>query len=101
MRFKVYHAKVMPQSFAPAPETFNKDDFVMVAEVEAEDIEDVFRITNHIESDWTKNPEVIKRVKAPCRSTSVGDIVEDEDGNLMYCAGCGWEDVARSEVHAG
>jgi hypothetical protein len=100
MKFKVYQAKEMPQSFTPAPETFNKDDFVMVAEVETEDIEGVFRLTNHIDHDWTTNPEV-SGVTGSCRSTSVGDIIEDEDGKLMYCASFGWEEIVRSEVNAG
>ena len=96
MKFKVYHKNEMKFGFN-TPETFNKSDYTMVAEVESADLEDVFRITNHIESDWTKNPEVIKIHGGRCRSTSVGDIVEDENGNFHYCAGCGWENIKRSD----
>ena len=99
MRYKVYHANPMKSMFDKTPETFNPEGYDMVAEVECIDEEDVFRATNHIDSDWTKNPEVIS-VTGRCRSTSVGDVVVDEDGVALYCAGCGWEDLGKVGVEA-
>jgi len=46
----------------------------LVAIVQAEDLEEVFEMTNHIDDDWTKNHGVVKSW-GPCRSTSVGDVV--------------------------
>jgi hypothetical protein len=92
MKYKVYHAKNPTFGFGdkPAfPEAYDK-----VATVECKGIEDVFRATNHIDSNWMTNPEVIERAKCDCRSTSVGDVVVDEDGNKMYCAMVGWENMA-------
>lgn len=52
-------------------------------------LEDAFRITNHIETDWTENPEVV-RSWGPCRSSSVGDafIV---DGEVYLVDHCGFK----------
>ena len=93
MRYEVWHSKEITSFLDPKP-TF-PEDYNMVAEVECEDEEDVFRATNHIDSDWTKNPEVIVCRKNPCRSTSVGDVIVDEDGVALYCAPCGWEDMGK------
>lgn len=61
-----------------------------VAHVEAETIDRVFPLTNHIESDWTQG-EAVKALAGPARSTSMGDIVLDEDGALFSCAMAGWK----------
>ena len=99
MKYNIYHAKNPTFGFREKPKF--PEEYEKVAVVEADSVADTFRITNHIDSDWTRNPEVIEVLKPNSRSTSVGDIVEDEDGNLMYCAPCGWESVIRSEVNAG
>lgn len=96
MKYNVYHAKQMPMPFAKTPETFDTKDYTFIGVVEVGDMEDAFRATNHIESDWTKNPEVIQMNVPQARSTSVGDVLEDEDGTFHYCAGVGWEEIKRS-----
>ena len=71
-------------------------DYERVAVVECKDVDDAFRATNHIDSDWTNNPEVTcMAVVGGCRSTSVGDVVEElkPDGKKMRCAAVGWEEV--------
>ncbi len=60
-----------------------------VAHVEADRLDDVFRLTNHIDKDWTKGTEIC-RSKPRCRSTSVGDIVMDQHDNLYSCDTIGW-----------
>lgn len=56
-----------------------------VAEVDVVDLEDAFRCTNHIDHNWTENPEVIAVHVATPRSTSVGDVlVNDETGSKVY-----------------
>jgi hypothetical protein len=63
----------------------------LVAVVSAPDLEAVFTLTNSIDDVWWKNPgvEVIER----SRSTSVGDVVEDENGARWLCEGIGWRQL--------
>ena len=49
--------------------------FTLVAYVETNHVGRVFQLTNHIDSDWTLNPEVTMMVGAGARSTSVGDVI--------------------------
>lgn len=57
-------------------------------------LEDAFRLTNHIETAWTENPEVSVLGGHHQRSTSVGDIVE-LDGVLHLVAGVGFVEIGR------
>jgi len=64
----------------------------LVAHVEGEGLEDVFRSTNTIEELWTRNAEILKLYGTRHRSTSVGDVVID--GNQRWlCDGNGWVDL--------
>lgn len=66
--------------------------YVPVAEVSAESLDEVFTLTNSIESVWWENPRVKTLFKGEgCRSTSVGDIVVDVLGRGYFCARIGWE----------
>lgn len=90
MLFKVHHADNPTFGIGPTPE-FNKGNFTLVAEVKADNIEEVFALTNHIDSDWTENEGVTKAPGATrFRSTSVGDVVV-ADGERYLCANIGWE----------
>jgi hypothetical protein len=91
-KFTVYHAKKMPRIFGNYPD-FNMDNYEDVATVEAIDADDVFNLTNHIDHDWTTNPEVLS-CNASCRSTSVGDVIVDtENGKAWRCVPHGWETI--------
>jgi hypothetical protein len=96
MKYIVWHAKdeAMVRGFLSEP-TF-PTDYDRVAIVECKDVDDVFRATNHIESDWTKNPEVVTRIGNRHRSTSVGDVVAEfkPDGKKFLCAPVGWKEIA-------
>lgn len=70
-------------------------DYEMVATIEtrqldAENLMDilerVYHDTNHIDSDWTKNPRVVK-IADQVRSTSVGDIIVDSHSKEMFIVG--------------
>lgn len=91
MKFEVYHA-VKP-NFGMGDRPDFPSGYKKVAIVQADGIEDVFRITNHIDEDWTTNPEVQETFGERFRSTSVGDIVVDESGVRHYCDMIGWEVV--------
>jgi hypothetical protein len=90
MTFKVYHHRTPTFGFGPKPE-FNDENFELVAEVECDHHAQTFPLTNHIDSDWTKNAGVTAH-KAQCRSTSVGDVVVDEGGKRFRCLMVGWEE---------
>ena len=71
------------------------DQYRFVGVVDANDPEDVFRITNHIDSDWTTNPEV-DIAMGRCRSTSVGDIIVNLNTvESFLCASIGWEKIGN------
>ncbi len=56
--------------------TLRRADYVKVAEVQAENLNEVFRLTNTIEQDWQQNPQVTPaQPGTPQRSTSVGDVI--------------------------
>ncbi|MBW4554188.1 MAG: hypothetical protein KME35_24260 [Aphanocapsa sp. GSE-SYN-MK-11-07L] len=52
----------------------NVDQLVKVAEVDTDDLEMAFRLTNHTESSWILNPQVTPE-PGNHRSTSVGDVL--------------------------
>jgi len=93
MRFKIYHA--IHPTFSTIEKPSFPHNFSKVAEVEVESLADTFRVTNHIEHDWTTNPEVVwrKGSGANTRSTSVGDVVEDEQGHKFLCEPFGWSEL--------
>lgn len=68
--------------------------YAEVAHVEARDCEEAYRLTNHIEADWTHGP-AIKRLAGQdgTRSTSIGDILMDEEGRLHRVAFVGFEEL--------
>lgn len=92
MKFKVYHQRV-PIFFAPSPHPSKLEDCDHVANVEVNSIDEVFRVTNHIDSEWFKNPEVTWHRSNNERSTSVGDIVVDENGKAFHCDMAGWGEI--------
>ena len=70
--------------------------YVPVAIVDLEDIDyaEVFRVCNHIDEMWWKNPEVIEVFgDLRWRSMSVGDMVELSDGRKFRCMPVGWEEL--------
>ena len=82
----------------PAPDFL---EYAKVAEVEVpgtaeENLEVVFRLTNHVDHDWTKNDFVIPFGNQH-RSTSVGDIVVTETGDRYICQPLGWKKLENAE----
>jgi hypothetical protein len=54
---------------------------VKVAQVDTEDLDEAFELTNHLGQSWTLNPQV-KAEAGQYRSTSVGDVLER--GGVRY-----------------
>ena len=63
-----------------------------VAEVDSNDLEKVFELTNSIDNYWGEN-EGVKLITAENRSTSVGDIVE-LDGKVHVVASMGYKKLS-------
>lgn len=101
-RYVVYHALALMQMVVPDPSLWSADrdrHYRHVADVEAnvEDkpLEQVFRLTNHMDDNhsWTENAAVIWHDSSrPLRSTSVGDVITDEvTGDIWMVASLGWK----------
>jgi len=88
MKYKVYH--VNAPNFQPTIPIDFPNEFTKVAEVVCENLEEVFRVTNTINTPWWKNPEV--KCHRKTRSTSVGDVVVDENNNHYLCDRAGWKE---------
>lgn len=66
-----------------------KNGFIHVADVDTNDLDDAFRLTNNIESSWTEN-EGVTAHGIRLRSSMVGDIFE-LNGEKFVCASIGFE----------
>lgn len=94
---RVYHAR--PEFQAPSgdgPSTFFRCFYEFVAKVEGDDSDEAFRLTNHIDRDWTENPGV-QAAPGRHRSTSVGDVLVMPDGRHLYIAAVGFKEIPTSE----
>lgn len=69
------------------------DDFVLVAEVNSDSLEEIYRLTNHIDEAWWDNPGVKRIPENPVRSTSTGDLVILSDGRMFVCCTIGWSQI--------
>ena len=97
-QFKVFHAN--NPKFGFGDPIFNDQNYIHVATVECETIDEAFEITNHIWHDWTNNQEVIWCSKQTIgsekalRSTSVGDVIQDMETCEHYrCMMAGWKRI--------
>jgi len=72
------------------------EDYELAAEVEAEDLEVAFFLTNSIDHSWHKN-EGAKPTGASARSTSTGDVVVDDNDKAWMCEMVGWRELEGVE----
>ena len=70
------------------PEKYEK-----TAIVDAHSLEEVYAKTQHLHHPWWENPGVTA-FRIAARSTSIGDIVQDKDGQLWVVARFGFEKLA-------
>lgn len=92
---QLFHDKDPKFGFSDQPRTW-PDDFDLVAQVDTDDLDAVFELTNHISDDWTKNPGVRAIAKHP-RSTSVGDVVVNSQENVFICLPVGWKEIGKAD----
>lgn len=86
---KVYH-KIKSDFFAKT-EVFNPAEFTLIAEVQTDDLEKAYELTNNITHPWTENAGV-KFLGGFPRSTSVGDVAE-RNGKFHAVAHCGFKEI--------
>jgi hypothetical protein len=67
--------------------------YVKVADVEVDDLEHAFSTSNHIDSSWQENPNVLNLYKSHPRSTSVGDIMVTGEGKTFYVDSFGFKEI--------
>ena len=99
MRSKRYHVchrihlDLMIQ-FGHLPEQVARSDYQKVAEVRADDLEEVFTLTNHrSEEPWWQHPDVTPASPNPAyRSTSVGDVIQ-QGRQVWIVQNVGWGQV--------
>lgn len=91
MKFTVYYAHDIGSWITRPPvEPIDLSNFKKVCVVDADDLEDVFRMMNVVDGDELP-------VKLRVRSMCVGDLVQQhEDDVWWFCAAAGWEAVKVS-----
>jgi hypothetical protein len=89
---KVYHAIEPTFGFGPIPAW--PDEYVMVAEVDSDEPDAVYELTNTTNHLWWENLGVHPAfVGEGVRSTSVGDVLIMPDGKILQCADIGWDNI--------
>lgn len=74
MQYSIYHATQKDTMFT---ETENQDR-ILVGVVEADSLEHAYTLSQNGEQPWNS-------FRSFCRSTSVGDAIEDDKGFYMVC----------------
>lgn len=67
-------------------------EYHLVARVNAENLEGAYAKTQHIDYPWHKNPEV-ETIRFS-RSTSIGDVIQDESGGFWVAASFGFSELS-------
>jgi len=86
--FYVYH-RIVPEFLTPTVPVNFPEGFERVAIVLTNDIEEAFKLTNHIDKEWWENPESLCFKES--RSTSVGDVLVSQDDKRYLCESIGWK----------
>ena len=95
--FKLFHA--CPRVEWPFEDYLPKQpgrEYRRVADIAVDNINDVFRLTQNLETPWTDGPYV-RMAEMRRRSTSIGDVIQTEDGRTFVVAPLGLEEVTAAE----
>jgi len=87
-----YAAKRYMMDSSDVVDSFNKGYYTKVAEIEADDLDHVFAISNQ-PYDRDECEARITRIEQ-MYSVSVNDIIKDSEGNYSYVAPVGFEQIA-------
>lgn len=80
------------QSIFESPEDLRKKGihYRLVAQIDIDDKEKAFELTNHIDGPWTSN-DGVKVMAEKVRSTSVGDVMIKNSSEYFYVAPFGFK----------
>lgn len=99
MAIYVYHN---PEFLAfyqdPELQTLEFRRLYLAAIVETNDPEIAYRLTQHVDRPWHESSQV--RAVTRSRSTSVGDVLETEDGRLLLVAPFGFTELPDASLPA-
>ncbi len=99
MAIHVYHNPYfLDASRQPAPDVPDLASLYLAAIIAADDPEQAYRLTQHVDEDWYGHPAVTTVVRS--RSTSIGDVLETEDGRLLLVASFGFRELAGRTLPA-
>jgi hypothetical protein len=95
-QFTLYQRLELPSGsyYTAPPDTVRRSDYQRVATVVASSLEEVFASTQHLDAPWWKHPTVTLARKDRFRSTSVGDVIADEEGCLWLVKVVGFSQIA-------
>lgn len=85
---KIYHSKNQNAPFGKASDY--PTDFMLVAEVDAFDLEHAFQLSYSTGANWTLNAEVKNAISNDLRDTAIGDAIEDNNGVIWGRSLMGW-----------
>ena len=91
-RFTRYADITCHADLAQAALSWLVGEYSYVAQVQNGDLNRAFSLTQNIDKPWQRN-EGVEALRDSMRSTSVGDIVEDVDGQLYMVARVGFEKI--------
>lgn len=86
--YEVWQARSPSFSLTAVHPEFSSEKYELVARVECQHLGEAFELTNTIDHPWWENEGVEVLVRS--RSTSVGDVIVDPDGQRHRCEPVGW-----------
>jgi hypothetical protein len=104
-RYAVYHARDIWAMLSPREDLWLLDQalhFRPVADVETDQLEQVFALTNHQEESWISHAHIVwHATDAPVRSTSIGDvIVSTQTGQAWLVMPSGFSEISSPTAPA-
>ena len=97
IKSRVYHRNPIQNTYLLSAQSSDKPTFTLVAEVDSDNLEEIFQLTNHIDHSWTQNKKVTVITKNKVRSTSVGDLVF-VNGKNFVCESVGWSETTINKA---
>lgn len=88
---KVYHAINPTFGFGATKHKF-PEDFKFVAEINSDNLDDIYNRTQNAFDSWVKGDGVIS-IEDSARSTSIGDVIVLPNGKRYECKEIGWGEI--------
>ena len=89
---KVFHAVPFRSRLVGDPWALFPEDYQLVAEVNTDNVDEAYYRTNDLGEGWWLDERVTAHV-APCRSTSVGDVLVLPDGKALRVCRLGYRRI--------